>query len=181
MKSFLLMILIVSTHQLMAQKYSCRDGYVKFFSEAPMEDIEAHNNEGTSIFKANTGEVAFSVPIKGFTFDKSLMQEHFNEKYMESDKFPNTTFKGSITGYSQGQPGWQDATANGEFTIHGVTKNVDIEGEVQFSGNQCTMKATFPVRLEDYNIKIPKVVFYNIAEVVEVTINFDYKKSEDAN
>ena len=120
-------------------------------------------------------EIAFVVPIKSFQFDKKLMQEHFNENYMESHKYPDATFKGKITGYNPSKKGPQKAVAKGEFNIHGVKKAVEAEGTVEFKGDELHLVAKFPVRVADYNIEIPTLVFYNIAEVVEVSLNGKYK------
>jgi hypothetical protein len=179
MKIVLLLYLSCSCYLLQAQKFVSESSKVSFFSDAPMEDIEAHNDEGTSILIADNGQVAFSIPIRGFNFEKSLMQEHFNEKYLESDKYPNSTFKGRISGYNETVSGWQKATATGNLLIHGVTREVNVEGEINFANSGCILRAKFPVKLENYKIKIPKVVFYNIAEEVEVSVEFNYKNAEN--
>jgi len=161
-----------------AQKYKLTSSEVSFFSEAPLENIEAHNDQTTSLFDVTTGEIAFVVPIKGFQFKKSLMQEHFNENYMESDKYPNGTFKGKVSGYDPEKSGKQTAVAEGDLTIHGVTRKVRIEGTLEFQSGKATMNAKFPVKLEDHDIEIPTVVFFNIAEVIEVTVQLEYESQE---
>ena len=159
-----------------AQRYRLVAGNVTFFSDAPMEDIEAENTEISSLFDVGTGVAVYKVKISGFQFEKSLMQEHFNEKYLESDKYPESTFRGRIRGYDPQLSEWQQARAEGDLKIHGVTREIAVDGQVKFSGDRMQLKATFPVKLEDYKIKIPKVVFYNIAEVVKVTLDFSYEK-----
>lgn len=149
-----------------------------FFSDAPVEDIEAVSTKTRSLFNSKTGEIAFVVPIKSFQFDKKLMQEHFNENYMESHKYPDATFKGKILGYNPAKKGRQKAVARGELYIHGVKKAVEADGTVEFKGGKLHLFAKFPVRVADYNIEIPTLVFYNIAEVVEVTLNGNYKLYE---
>lgn len=161
-----------------AQKYELTSSEVSFFSEAPLENIEAHNTQTTSLFNVASGEIAFVVPIKGFQFKKSLMQEHFNENYMESDKYPNGTFKGKVSGYDPEKSGKQTAVAVGDLTIHGVTQKVRIEGTLQFQPGKAIMNAKFPVKLTDHDIEIPTVVFFNIAEVVEVTVQLEYESQE---
>ncbi len=161
---------------LMAQKYISNSSSVRFFSEAPVENIEATNNGGRSAFDLATGEVVFSIPIKSFTFEKPLMQEHFNENYLESDKYPNALFTGKIHGFEQDTGSWQEATAIGKMTIHGVARDVTYEGKIKIEPNSMEIEAIFPVQLKDYKIKIPKVVFYNIAEIVEVTVKFSYDR-----
>jgi polyisoprenoid-binding protein YceI len=155
-----------------------RNGYVRFFSEAPLENIEAINQEGLSIFETSSNEIAFTIPIKGFQFEKKLMQKHFNENYLESEKYPNATFKGEIRGFSK-TTGKQELTAVGEMTIHGVTREIFVDGVGYIDGDKIILEASFPIELADYKIKIPKVVLYNIAEVVDVTIKFEFVPYEE--
>ena len=110
-RSFLMLLLGLVSYSAYAQIYRSYDTFTSFFSEARLEDIKADNKEGIAIFNAETGELAFSVPIKGFQFRKSLMQEHFNENYMESHKYPNATFKGSIINYEGLIPGKKEVVA----------------------------------------------------------------------
>lgn len=170
------LLLIALNYPVIAQKYMSRNGRISFFSEAPLENIEAHNNQGSGVFDAETGQVAFSVLMKGFTFEKALMQEHFNENYMESDQYPKATFKGSVKNFKSmdllsGEE--EKVTVEGEMTIHGVTKNINVDGEIRLHANTLSIRSTFPVRLADYRIKIPKAVVNNIAEVVEATVEFN--------
>lgn len=177
MKYFLITAVFVSSHFFStahAQKYRLSSSEVSFFSDAPMEDIEAYNKDTKSIFDAGTGEIAFVVPIKGFEFEKSLMQEHFNENYLESDKYPDAKFEGKLQGYEAGKSK-QEVTARGKLTIHGVTHEVEVPGTIITNGSGMEMKATFPIKVADYDIDIPKIVFYNIAEEVEVRVNFQYQ------
>ena len=174
MKLNILIILVFAGNSLLAQKYISKNGEISFFSDAPLEDIEAVNDEVSSIFNSDNGEIAFTVPNRGFEFDKSLMQQHFNEKFMESHKYPESTFSGTIKGYDKNLFGTQSVTAEGNLSIHGVTRSVTIDGELKFDDNNVSMEAKFPVKVADYKIKIPKVVFYNIAEVVEVSVDINY-------
>ncbi len=157
------------------QRYQLASSQVSFYSSAPLEDIEAKTTEAKSIFDVSTGEIAFIIPIKSFTFEKALMQEHFNENYLESDKYPNATFTGTLQGFDANQSGAQIITAQGQMTIHGITQSLEVEGTIQPKNEGWEMHATFPVKVADYKIKIPKVVFYNIAEVVDVTVHFTYQ------
>src|SRR5262249_222529 len=116
-----------------------------------------------------------SVPMKEFKFAKSLMQQHFNEKYVESEKFPKSTFQGKIVGYKEGGGSTQQVNAQGKLTIHGVTKDIDVPGTIEVQGNKLIMKSKFNVKGADYDIGIPQVVFQNIAEEVEVTLDFTFK------
>ena len=172
--SFLLLAL--SPKDTLAQRYKSSSSTVHFFSKAPVEDIEAKNLDGKSAIDLASGDIVFSIPIKSFTFEKSLMQEHFNENYLESDKFPSATFKGKITNYDLSQNEMQNVTAKGLITIHGVENEISAEGQFKIIDNSLEITAKFPIKLEDFKIKIPKVVFYNIAEIVDVTISFNYEK-----
>ncbi|HEU5290780.1 MAG TPA: YceI family protein, partial [Cyclobacteriaceae bacterium] len=145
------------------------------FSEAAIENITAKNEKTTSVLNTQTSEVAFSVPIREFQFAKKLMQEHYNEKYMESEKFPKSTFAGKLIGFNSTASGVQQVKANGKLTIHGVTKAIEVPGTAEVQGNKIVLKSKFIVKLADYNIKIPQLMWQNIAEQVEVTVDFTYK------
>lgn len=172
---FLIVALTVVGVSTYAQKYTAERAFISFYSDAPLEDITAENGKVTTIFNATTGDIAFSVPMKEFKFAKSLMQEHFNEKYVESEKFPKATFQGKIIDFKPGTSGAQQVKAQGKLTIHGVTKDIDVPGTIEMQGNKLVMKSKFMVKVADYNIEIPQLVFNNIAEQVEVTVDFTYK------
>ncbi|MCR9251026.1 MAG: YceI family protein [bacterium] len=180
MKLFFSGVLMLLAVQLNAQKFVSNESFIKFYSEAPLEDIEATNETAKSVIDMSNGELVFSVAIKDFEFEKSLMQEHFNENYLESEKYPKSTFKAKIQNWS-GAKGESTVKAVGQFEIHGVTKDVEIEGKINYSDDKVVIDAVFPVKLQDYKIKIPKAVFYNIAEEVEVTIKFTYAPYSSSN
>lgn len=167
---------IFNTHVSVAQKYGLEKSIVVFFSDAAIEDIRAQNTKALSIYNTETNEVAFSIPIQSFQFGNSTMQEHFNEKYMESEKYPKATFQGKFNladSDRADQP--QPVTAIGKLTIHGVTREVEIPGTIQVSNPKIVAKATFMIKLADYNIKIPQLLWQKIAEQVQVTVEFTYK------
>jgi len=172
----LILFICLSNSSSIAQKYKSTSTYIHFFSDAPMEDIEAENSKSQSAFDLESGNIVFSVPIEAFIFDKSLMQEHFNENYLESHKYPNASFSGVIMGLDEDNRNWQNVSAEGAMTIHGVEKNISYEGKIRIFDSQAEIEAKFPIKVADYDIKIPKVVFYNIAEVVDVTIKMHYEK-----
>lgn len=163
------------TYNALAQKYISEKGIISFFSDAAIEDIQAENSMVGSLFNGSTGELVYIVKIKDFKFEKSLMREHFNEKYMETEKFPKSTFEGKVVGFKTATPGEQKVKAVGKLTIHGVTRDVDIPGTIEFNNGKAVMKSKFIVKLQDYNIKIPKLVWQNIAEQIEVKIDFTYR------
>jgi polyisoprenoid-binding protein YceI len=180
MKSIVTMLLIsielFGWHAGLAQKYKSQKSMVRFFSDAPVEDIEATTTEAKSALDLTTREIVFSVSIKSFIFEKSLMQEHFNENYMESDKYPTATFKGKLAGIDTENIQWQSAKATGNMSVHGVNKSGTYDGRIRIMTDSVFVEAVFPIALKDHNIKIPKVVFYNIAEIIEVTVKFSYAK-----
>ena len=160
-----------------AQKYITKNGFISFYSHTPIEDIKADNNQVASVLDASTGEIVFQVLIKSFHFAKSLMEEHFNENYMESDKFPKSTFKGKITNLSSidfKKPGIYEATVEGDLTIRDVTKKLTVNGTIEVVKEGLETKAKFNISPEDYNIKIPRVVRDNIAKIIEVTVIIKY-------
>lgn len=178
MKIFFLLLLACSGLTGFGQKFSVEKSIVTFFSKATIEDITAKNIKSNSIFDLETGEIAFSIPIKEFKFAKSQMQEHFNEKYMESDKFKSATFAGKITGYDAKGSGPQSAKAIGKLTIHGVTKDIDVPGTIEITKDKVIIKSKFDVKLEDYSVPRPQILWQNIAEAVEVSVDFTFKPYE---
>ncbi len=156
-----------------AQKFMTRDARISFLSEAPLEKIEAINKSGSAVLDAATGRMEWKVLIKNFIFEKKLMQEHFNENYMESDKFPNATFKGEIVGMKEldlTKDGSHDVLAKGKMTIHGVERDIEVPGKITVSGSKLNVKANFKVACADYNISIPSVVRDNIAKEIAVFV-----------
>lgn len=163
--------------QIFAQKFITRNGHISFYSEAPLENIEAHNYQASSIIDVATGEIVFTLLIKGFEFEKALMQEHFNEKYLESDQFPKSTFEGVITNIDEvslTEEGEHRVNVKGKLTIHGVTKEVSSPAVIENKDGKLIAKAKFPVAVADYEVSIPSVVANNIAEVVDVTVDVTY-------
>ena len=174
----ILIVMLVFCIQLQAQKYMTQNGVISFFSRTPVEDIEAINNQVSSVINGENGEIAAVLLMKAFSFEKALMQEHFNEKYVESDKFPKAVFKGQIIDFDALQlndvP--QKITIQGELTIHGVTNNITVDGTMSQKEAGMDLFSEFEVAVADYDIKIPKTVRDNIAETVKVTIKFGLNK-----
>lgn len=173
--NFLLWLIPFVADAAYGQRYVVESGSIAFFSKATIEDIRSENKKVSSIFSVSTGNVAFSVPIRGFQFEKHLMQEHFNDKYLESHRFPTATFTGMITGFDQNKSGVQDVRAHGRLTIHGVVQDIDVPGTFQNNNGKIILKSDFKLKLADYGVKIPQLLWQNIAEVVDVTINLTYK------
>lgn len=164
-----------------AQKYMTRTARVNFNATATgsPEDIEAVNNEVGNIVDMATGDMAFQVPVKSFKFERALMQEHFNENYMESDKYPKADFKGTIADAANvktNEDGTYNVKVNGKLTIHGVTNDVSVPGTATVKGNTMVLKAKFMVKLKDYKINIPNVVSDKVAKEAAVTIESSLTK-----
>jgi hypothetical protein len=157
------------------QRYVAEKSMISFFSDGAIEDISAVNEKVTSIFDVVNGEVAYLLSIKDFQFPNKLMQVHFNEKYLESEKYPKSSFQGKIIGFNATGTGRQSVKATGKLTLHGVTKDVEVPGTVEVAGNRLVVIAKFMIKLLDYDIKIPQVVYQNIAQQVEVTIDLTYR------
>jgi len=170
--TLILALLALTTTTFAQAKYFTRSGNVKFFSSTPLEDIEAINNGAICVFDAETGAVEMSMLNTSFKFEKALMQEHFNENYMESTKFPKSFFKGTVKGFVM-KKGKQEVSITGELTIHGVTKNVTVPATLNFEGDAIAATCMFKVKPEDHGIKIPGMVRDNIAEFMEITIKLD--------
>jgi polyisoprenoid-binding protein YceI len=171
----LLLIAVFCILTAQGQKFITEKSEVTFFSSATLEDITATNKKASGLFNTETNEIVFSIPISEFKFKKSLMQQHFNEKYMDTEKFPKSTFQGIVSGFKKEAKGSQQVYATGKLTIHGVTKDVQINGTIDSSDPKLIMKAVFNVKLEDYNITRPQLLWQNIAEQVEVTTLFTFK------
>jgi hypothetical protein len=176
MKYFIILpLLILLDSPVVAQnRYYAEKSMVTFFSDGVIENIKAVNNTVTSIFDASKMDVAFLVKVKDFQFDKKLMQVHFNEKYMETEKYPKSTFIGSITGFNPAKEGVQHVTATGKLSIHGITKDVKIPGTLEKRGSNILLRSKFMLKLADYNITIPQIIWNNVAEDVEVELDFTY-------
>jgi hypothetical protein len=178
-KLALFTVLMVLCFSTFAQTmYITRNGQISFFSKTPLENIEAVNNEVTSIFNTRTGEIGFAVLIKSFHFERALMEEHFNENYMESNKIPKSTFQGKIanlSGVDFKKDGTYATTVEGDLTIHGVKQHVTTKGEIIIQNGKVSTQATFVIALADYKIEIPSLVAEKISESLEIKVNCKYE------
>ena len=155
------------------EQFFTRQGYVSFYSHTPVEDIKADNNQVLSIVDFSSGEIAITILMKSFTFEKALMQEHFNENYVESDKYPKANFNGTITNLAAVKSGENGiAQITGQLNIKDATHPITIESKIIYEEDSITLKGEFMVTVADYNIKIPAIVRRNIAKEVEVSFNF---------
>lgn len=174
MKKILAFSLLISVSLFSAaQKYFTKDGSIHFFSDAKMEKIQATNNKATCVLDIPTGAIEWSVLQMGFVFESAFMQEHFNETYMESGKFPKATFKGRVDNMSSInllKDGTYKAVVVGDLTMHGVTKNITVDGNFVVSGGKITANSKFYVKPTEYGIVIPGDKADSISNNIEVTI-----------
>lgn len=181
-KLFLACLLALCIHTANAQIYKAKDGttQISFFSKAPLEDIEALNKGAIIVLNTTTNDIQIRVSVQNFKFKNSLMEEHFNENYMETDKkgpndtYPNRNaiFKGRINEkIDYMQDGEHKVTVSGKMEIHGVTRDVVIDGTIKKMGAEIVLSSKFKIRVADYNIQVPSMYVKNIAEVVDVSLN----------
>jgi polyisoprenoid-binding protein YceI len=179
MKKRLLLGVLLCSASLFSQKMMTRSGEIKFEASMPaFEEIAAKNNTASCIFDKATREIAVLALVKAFRFKVPLMEEHFNENYIESDKFPKATFKGKVTNFDAAKLSSGKATfdVEGDLTLHGITKKVKTKITFVQSGEKLVATCTFKVKPTDYDIKIPSVVKSKIAESVEIDLKFDLEK-----
>jgi polyisoprenoid-binding protein YceI len=162
-----------------AQIFMTTAGKVQFFSETPLENISAVNSNVSSLINTNTDSVFVRMKQTGFVFKNALMQEHFNENYMESTKYPLATFRGKINEkVDYTQDGVYPVTSTGKFALHGVEKMESIKGTLTVKDHTLHLKAELMVHTADFKIEIPKLVFSKIAEDIKVNMSADYKIKE---
>lgn len=158
-------------------KYFTRTGNISFNAEGAMDDIEevkAQNKTAVAVVETTSGQMEWAVLMKGFQFPNALMQEHFNENYVESNKFPKATFKGQIENYKDVKwttDGSYPVAVSGKMTIHGVTKDIAAKGTINVKSGKPLMTSNFSVLLSDYDIKIPSVVGSKIAKEVKIVVS----------
>lgn len=151
-----------------------KNGQIRFYSKAPMETIEAINKSTTCVLDTKTGALQFLVLMKGFEFKKALMQEHFNENYVESNKFPKSEFKGRLVNAGEinySKEGSYQAKVKGNLSIHGETKEVETMGTITVSNGKVTANAVFTILLSDYKISIPSLVKDKVSNSVKITVS----------
>jgi hypothetical protein len=178
-KSVLFLLVSFLVCQLNAQQYFTKTGTVKFSSHTSLEDIKAENRKVVSILDSKTGALEFSLLMKGFDFTNQLMEDHFNESYAESSKFPKATFKGKISNISTvdfSKDGSYTVNYTGKLTIKDVTKDVTGTAVIVVKGGKVTATSNLKIKPSDYHIVIPATAASKIAEEINVDIIMDYTK-----
>ena len=179
MKNIILIVLLVFSIQLTAQeKYYTKSGKIIFESSVPaFEEVKATNTKVTAILKDN-GNIAALALTKGFRFKIALMEEHFNENYIESDKYPKAKFSGKISGFSISDLSNEakEYSIIGKLTLRGITKELTISSTLKMVDNTIYLVSNFTVTPEDFKIEIPSIVRKKIAKEVDVSLAFELKK-----
>lgn len=174
---FIAVICLIRLSTANAQNiFISKQASIGFFSSTPVEDIEATSTTPNSVIDIKSRNILFKVSNTSFQFKKKLMQEHFNENYMESDKYAVSTFKGKIVDdVDLSKDGTYNVTIDGSLDIHGVTKNYQSKATLVVSKGIITAKTTFKIKIADHGIKVPSLVFTHIAEAVDVRISAVYQ------
>jgi len=171
----IVLLVWMSIFQARQGVFVCKNAHINIFSSTPIEDIDANSIKAVSVYNANTGDLEFSLPVRSLHFQKSLMEEHFNENYIESDKFPKATFKGKIQSPPDvSKDGTYPVIVTGDFQIHGITRARTISGTISVVNGIVTLNSEFTVKCADHNIDIPQIVFHNIAESIRVRVSGTY-------
>lgn len=166
MKKLLLTALLTSSTFLSAQRYLTREARLDFDAGSPLEDIEAFTESGSAVYDESTGKIGVQVLMTSFQFKRALMQEHFNENYVESDKFPKASFKGY---YGEG-------FVAGGLTIHGVTKEITVPASLDQEDGNFVLVTSFYITLADYEVKIPSAVANKISKTASIQVKATLKK-----
>ena len=162
------------------EQYICRNGEIHFFSSAPLEDIEATSKKAVAVLNPTANKVVVKIPNSSFSFKSKLMEEHFNENYRESHRFPNANFKGSIQGWNDQmlqKSGPQKIRFVGTLEIHGVARDINEAGLLEFNNVQIHLEINFKVIVAEYGIKVPALVRDKVAKEAEVHVQGNLKTS----
>ncbi len=158
--------------------YSSDNGTISFRSEAVQELINATSHNLHGLIDAGNRTFAFRILIRSFIgFNNGLQGEHFNENYLESDKYPEATFKGKIIEQIDlTKDGKYMVRAKGVLNIHGVEQERILKSEITVLKESIHIESQFSVLLNDHDIKVPKVVHEKIASEIQIVIHADFKK-----
>ncbi|MCB0464697.1 MAG: YceI family protein [Aequorivita sp.] len=179
MKRILLAILFLSAISFGQNKFITKTGSLNFEASVPsFEEVAAKNSSVTVIINTENGEIAALALVKAFRFKNALMEEHFNENYAESDKFPKATFKGKFLNFSKEKlRGTNNLFIEGELEFHGVKKHFNkIPVSLEYKNNSIILLGKFSALASDFGIKIPKIVESKVTDEVKVAFNFELLK-----
>ena len=176
---FLLTLLGTINIHATSQVYYTKNGNASFFSKTMLQDIKADNNQMISVLNIQTGEIQFSLLNNAFRFPKAKMEEDFNENYIESAKYPRSTFKGNITNLSEinfAKDGTYPVKVKGDLMIHGVEKSIATAGTITVTNGNISAASSFNILVKDYKINIPTIVNNKVAENIKIDITCNYQK-----
>ena len=176
-KLFILILLISSVGAFGQGKFIAKNAYISFYSSTPMEDILGESNEAVTILNGETGDIAFQALMTTFHFKRALMEEHFNENYMESSKFPKAKFNGKIEGFSKEmlKAPVAEVKVTGILSVHGVDKTITVPAKLGIENGKLVGTTKFKVTPEDFGIAIPSLVRDKIAREMGVTVKTEYQ------
>ena len=171
MKKIILLLLMLSAGQLMAQRYMTRNAEVYFLSDKDaIEVVEATNNQVGAVVDLTSNDIAFQIQMRAFTFKIALMEEHFNENYVESEKYPKATFKGTFTNFPADLSKQHELVVAGVMDFHGVQKDIEVNISLQLMEGELVGTSNFVLFCSDFGIKIPKIVSDKLANEIQVTV-----------
>lgn len=175
MKKILICFICFASFNLSAQKYYTKTGTTELkASVAAFEPVEATNKSTSVVLKADTGDIAALLFVKAFRFRVALMEEHFNENYMDSDKFPKATFKGKVTDFNLADISTEkEYTIKGTLTVRGIKKEIETTGKFLKKDGKISLNVMFSVKPQDFDIKIPSIVREKIAKTINLTLNYE--------
>jgi len=176
---FLLCCLFCFASASARQEYITRQGELTFFSYTSVENIEASNDQVLSLFYPETNKIGVQILMRAFKFEKSLMYEHFNESYIESDLYPKALFEGEILGFDRATAEEQTRIIKGNFTLRGITKPMEVKAKIIKNNDGYTISGVLEVLVDDYEIKIPAILSPNIAKNIKVSFNFQYTPNDN--
>lgn len=167
-------LLLIATSLIAQDKYFTKSGSINFVSKGVIETITASHRSVTCVLDAKTGTIQFAVLMKGFEFKKAMMQEHFNENYVESDKYPKAEFRGQITNngdIAYTKDGTYNAHVKGKLTLHGQTKDVEADGKITVKSGKLLLTSKFNILMSEYDIDIPGPVQENMSDNITINVN----------
>ena len=162
---------------LNAQKYKTTEGQIEIFSKTPVFTIEGMDKKVASIINFETGDVVATTLVRSFKFHEALVEDHFNENYMESEKYPKASFKGKITNIKDvdlKKNGEYKVTIKGDLTLHGQTNPIDVPGTLTVKDGKLVGKTVFNVSLAGYKIRVEESYKDAIKDEIKLNITFDY-------
>jgi len=177
-KILLISLTFFSLFSFSQEKFISRNGLIQFIASTPLETIDPVNNHVSCILDTENGNLVFQMKMISFKFEKALMEEHFNEKYVESDKFPKSTFVGKIQNWDDFI--WngteQNIVVKGKIIIHGIEKAIIVKGLIGTSKSTISLSSSFDIIISDFGIEIPRLVRDKISETVKVEVNVTLKQ-----